>query len=87
MYVLVHHEISNPASFWAIVEKTDVPAPFKLHQTLVAKDGSRATCLWEGESVDAVRNLVDPLLGSHSKNQYAQAENREGLAMPSQLKS
>lgn len=86
MYVLVHHEISDPASFWATVEKTPVPAPFKLHQTLTAKDGSRATCLWEGESVDAVRNLVDPLLGNTSKNQYAEAENKDGLAMPSQLK-
>ena len=85
MYVLVHHEVSNPASFWATVEKTDIPAPFKLHHTLVAKDGTRATCLWEAESVDAVRDLVEPLLGSVSKNQYAQAENREGLAMPSSL--
>ncbi len=86
MFVLVHHEVSDPASFWATVEKTDIPAPFKLHHTLVAKDGSRATCLSEAESVDAVRGLVEPLLGNVSRNQYAQAENKDGLAMPSQLK-
>jgi hypothetical protein len=85
VYVLVHHEIRDPDRFWSIVQRADVPAEMKLHHTFPARDGSRATCLWEAESVDAVRDLVEPLLGGVSSNEYSEAENREGIAMPSML--
>lgn len=85
MYVLVHHDIHDPAIFWSTAEKAipGIPSTMKLHHTMPAKDGTRATCLWEADSVDDVRDFLEPSLGAVSTNQYAEAENRDGVAMPS----
>jgi hypothetical protein len=87
MYVLVHHVIRDPARFWALAEQatTSIPAGLTLHQSLPARDGTRATCLWEGASVDAVQRFLEPLVGDISANEYREAENREGVALPSLL--
>lgn len=86
MYVLVHHAIHDPKHFWSQAEQAipNLPTDLKLHHTLTAKDGTRATCLWEAESVQAVRDFLEPALGSVSTNEYAPAENRDGIALPSQ---
>ena len=87
MYVLVHHNVTDPQRFWAtVVDATpNLPSHLKLHQTLAARDGTKATCLWEAESVEAVRSFLEPAFGGTSRNEYAEAENREGLAMPSRI--
>jgi hypothetical protein len=42
-------------------------------------------CIWEADSVDAVRNILEPVVGSVSRNEYFPVENREGLARPSRV--
>jgi hypothetical protein len=87
MYVLVHHSIRNPNRFWSTAQTTmqAVPPELTLHQTLAAKDGSRATCLWEAASVKAVRDYLEPILEADSSNEYREAENRDGIAVPARL--
>jgi len=87
MYVLVHHRISDRNRFWSTVQEATpaIPAELTLHLTIPARDGSVATCLWEAASVDAVRAFLEPALGQVSRNEYYQAENREGIAMPTML--
>lgn len=86
MYVLVHHQIHDPKRFWSMADEVlNMPADLKLHHAIPAKNGTRATCLWEAESVDAVRSFLEPMLGSVCTNEYAEAENREGIALPSQI--
>ena len=89
MYVLVHHDVSDPAGFWSNAQKglANMPDHLVLHHTLSAKDGTRATCLWEAESVDAVRDFLEPLLGPTTKNEYREAENREGIAVPATMQA
>lgn len=87
MYILVQHEIRDPDRFWSVVQQADIPTQLKLHHTFPARDGSRATCIWEAESIEAVRDLVEPLLGKVSSNEYSETENREGIAMPSKLRA
>jgi hypothetical protein len=84
VYVLVHHLVTSPEQFWATAQEAipNLPDHLQLHHTLSAVDGSRATCLWEAESVAAVREFLEPALGDFSTNEYAQAENREGVAVP-----
>lgn len=85
MYVLVHHEVHDPERFWSTAEEAipAIPEGLALHLTIPAKDGSCATCLWEGESVQAVREFLEPALGEVATNRYFEAENREGVALPS----
>ena len=85
MYVLVQHTISQPATFWNSADPNNMPADLKLHHTFPTPDGTRAVCIWEAESVEALRNFLEPLLGSVSRNEYFAVENREGFARPSQV--
>ena len=87
MYVLVHHDVIEPQRFWAVAADSmpNLPEHLKLHQTLAARDGRKATCLWEAESVEAVRSFLEPAFGDVSRNEYAEAENREGIATPTQI--
>ena len=82
MYVLVHHEISDPTTFWQ-ADVSQLPPHLKLHHSFPTKDGSRATCLWEGDSVAAVRDFIERAVGRVSQNEYVEVENREGVGMPS----
>ena len=87
MFVLVQHRARDRKRFWSTAEEalSTIPENLKLHHSFAAKNGSRATCLWEADSVEAVRQYLEPLIGRFSTNRYAEAENREGIAMPSQL--
>jgi hypothetical protein len=83
MYVVVQHTISDPATFWNSADPTAFPPSVHLHHTFPTPDGRHAVCLWESESVDAVRDVLEPLIGSISRNEYFAVENREGFARPS----
>ena len=85
MYVVVQHTISEPAAFWNAADPTNLSPDVKLHHTFPTPDGTRAVCIWEAESVDAVRNLLEPMIGSISRNEYFPVENREGYARPSRV--
>ncbi len=84
MYVLVHHIVSDPGRFWSSASDAlgDLPAGLKVHQTLAAKDGTRATCIWEAPSVADVQNFLDPITAGMARNEYRESENREGIALP-----
>ncbi|MEZ0332528.1 MAG: hypothetical protein ACAI18_00860 [Gemmatimonadales bacterium] len=85
MYVLVQHTISEPAVFWNSADPRNTPPKVTLHHTFPTPDGTRAVCIWEAESVDAVRDFVEPRLGQVSRNEYFTVENREGFARPSSV--
>ena len=54
MYVLVQHTISDPATFWNAADPNTISPKIKLQHTFPTPDGTRAVCIWEAESVDAV---------------------------------
>ena len=87
MYVMVQHTISDPATFWNSADPTsDLPPNLKLHPTFPPADGTRAVCIWEADSVEAVRNFLEPLFGKASWNDYYTVENKEGFARPSRVR-
>jgi hypothetical protein len=85
MYVLVQHTISDPAAFWNSADPSGLSPKVKLHHTFPTPDGTRATCIWEADSVEALRNLLEPAIGKVSRNEYFAVENREGFAFPSRV--
>ena len=63
MYVLVQHTISEPAVFWNAADpRSNLPPKLKLHHTFPTSDGTRAVCIWEAESVNAVRESESALV-------------------------
>jgi hypothetical protein len=81
MHVIAIHSISEPERFFELSASTPVPEGMTLHSVLPSGDGSRAVCLWEADSVDSVRELVDGTVGETSANEFfgVDAENAQGL--------
>ena len=84
MYVMIQHSISDPAAFWGSAEQMlpQMPPTLKLHQSFPNKDGSKAVCVWEADSIEALRGFIEPTVGRVSRNEYFEVVNREGVAMP-----
>lgn len=85
MYVLIQHTISDPGTFWNAGDPTTLSPDIKLHHTFPTPDGTRAVCIWEADSVDAVRSVLEPVIGQVSRNEYFTVENREGFARPTRV--
>jgi hypothetical protein len=85
MFVAVHHQISDPDAFWSAVKEAtpNLPEGLRIHHCLPARDGREAFCVWEGESVEGVRQVVEPATGSVSRNEYFEVEAKEGVNLPS----
>jgi len=82
MYIVVNHAISNPEKFWGLAKAMTVPAPLKLHSVFPSTDGARGTCLWEAQSVDAVRQFVDGATNAFSRNDYMAVEAGNAVGLP-----
>ncbi len=85
MYVLVQHTVSDPAPFWNDADPRALSPKANLHHTFPTPDGTRAVCIWEAASVEALRNLLEPIVGKASRNEYFEVENKEGFTFPSRV--
>jgi hypothetical protein len=72
MYIVVQHTFLNPSDAFSrgekLVRNEGAPEGTTGLQFYPALDGSGATCLWESNSVAAVRSYVDDTLGDSSRN-------------------
>ena len=84
MFVVAQHKISDPAGFWSSVKQAmpNIPPDMKVHQVLPNADGSAAVCLWESDSVDKVRQLVDTSVGQFSSNSYFEVAPESAVGLP-----
>ena len=89
MYIAVHHHINDPATYWNIVREgaANLPVGVSLHHCLPSPDGTQAMCIWEGESLAAVQEFVESAVGSVSRNEYFEAEARDGINLPSTIQA
>jgi hypothetical protein len=51
-----------------------LPEGFDLPVSAATHDHATAICIWEGPSVDAVRDLVESVVGEYSENEYHEVE-------------
>jgi len=83
MYVLVHHQISQPEDFLAIVQSgKKFPEGFTVHAFLPAASHKTATCIWEAPGIDALENLLEPALGKTSTNTYEEVDESIAMGLP-----
>jgi hypothetical protein len=85
MFIVVQHTISDPNVFWNSADPNSLPKEVKLHHSFPTLDGTRAVCLWEADTIEAVKNVLEPMSKGVARNEYFQVENREGYARPSQV--
>jgi hypothetical protein len=85
MYVTVIHDISDPGKFWEVVRSATsagFPEDIVLHSSYPNASGTRNTCLWEADTVDAVRDLVEPAVGEYSRNEYFEVDADNAIGLP-----
>jgi len=87
MYFIVQHQIRDPKAMWTAAQASlsSMPSGFTLHHSFPTSNGTHGVCLWEAPSQAALQGFLDGALGVTSVNEYFQVDNKEGVALPSQL--
>ena len=73
MFVTVIHRIHDPEGFQAAEAKAleaGLPTGVALPVPAATRDHKLGICIWEGESVPAVREIVEGVVGPYSDNEY-----------------
>jgi hypothetical protein len=82
MFIVANHNIENPERFWSLAQSTPIPQALKLHCVFPSTDGGKGTCLWEAQSIEAVKQFVEPLTGTISRNEYMAVEATQAVGLP-----
>jgi hypothetical protein len=79
----VIHRISDPERAQSQGQPLFEPHEgVRLLQFCPSQDFSAATCIWEADSIDAVRDFVDPTLGDTSEQTYYTVDTEQAVGLP-----
>jgi hypothetical protein len=88
MYVGIIHKINDPQAMLsrgeALGNSANAPAGVRPLEFLPAIDLDMATCLWEAESVETLRDYIDGTLGDSCENSYFEVSTEHALGLPEQ---
>lgn len=83
MFISIEHEIHNPREFQKrAVTVFPLPDDLQLHLFLPADDLSRATCLYEADSIARLSEYLDGKLGDASSQHYFRIAETEAIGLP-----
>jgi hypothetical protein len=82
MHVIAIHSISDPDRFWGAADSTEIPEGTTLRSALPNEDGSRAVCVWESDSLDSVKQLVEGTVGDVSNNEFFEVNEQNAQGLP-----
>lgn len=64
------------------MQKLEVPSDLTLHSVVGSQDGTRAVRTWEADTVDSIRNFVDPASEGMAMNEYFEAKEQYSMGPP-----
>lgn len=84
MFVVVHHQVKDPNYFFADIPSVAQNAPPGVHPRMFcpSQDKNSAVCLWQAESVEAVRAYVDETAGPSAVNTYIEVDESYSIGLP-----
>jgi hypothetical protein len=86
MYVVVVHKVKDPQALLSrgegLGDPSNAPAGAIPRQFCPSKDLSVATCVWEADSIDTVRDYVDGTLGDSSEQSYFEINTEYAQGLP-----
>jgi hypothetical protein len=80
MYIVAQHRIKDPARFWSASPQG--PGAPTLHAAYPSNDKTEGVCLWESDSIDALRDSIDTLVGDAAQNTYFEVDVGVALGLP-----
>jgi hypothetical protein len=86
MFVVVNHTITDAPTAFArgenLLAGRGAPAGVRVRKFYPSTDQSLVFCLWEGGSLEEVRQYVDATLGDASENVYFEVDAEQALGLP-----
>ena len=85
MNVVVQHRITDPEKFLSM-DAGEIanggPPGVRARQFFPSQDASVAVCLWETDSIDAVRDYLDPATEGVAENTYFEVDTERAMGLP-----
>jgi hypothetical protein len=86
MFIVVHHKFTDPETAFArgenLLAGNGAPPGVLVREFYPARDKADAFCLWEGNSLEDVRDYVDATLGDSSRNTYWEVDAEIARGLP-----
>ena len=85
MDVVVQHRITDPEKFFSMDAEEVAgggPPGVQGRQFFPSQDRSVAVCLWEADSIDTLRDYLDPATAGVSENTYFEVDRESAMGLP-----
>ena len=85
MNVVVQHRITDREKFLSMDAQEVAgggPPGVKAVQFFPSQDASVAVCLWEADSIDSVRDYLDPATEGVAENTYFEVDAERAMGIP-----
>ena len=80
MYIVAQHRVKNPDRFWSASPQG--PGAPRLQAAYPSLDKSKGVCLWEADSIDSLRNYLDPATAGVTENTYFEVDGERATGLP-----
>ncbi len=85
MHVVAVHRITDREKFFSMNAEevaTGGPPGLQGKQFYPAKDGPVAVCLWEADSIESLRDYLDPATEGVAENTYFEVDVDNAMGLP-----
>lgn len=89
MFFAVHHNITDPKKWeeagqklQPVLESGKFPTGIRPLFYLPSTDGRRADCVWEANSLDSLKQFLNPFIAGASKDEYFQINMEMAMGIP-----
>jgi hypothetical protein len=86
MFIVVHHTITDTETASArgqnLLAGNGAPTGVRVREFYPSRDKADVFCLWEGNSLEEVRDYVDETLGDSSRNAYFEVDANIARGLP-----
>jgi len=86
VFIVVQHTIKEVPTAFArgqnLLDGRGAPSGVQVRKFYPSTDQLAVFCLWEGNSVDELREYVDATLGDSSENAYFEVDAEQAVGLP-----
>jgi hypothetical protein len=83
MFVVVEHTITDPDVFFPLAARVaEAPSGIKGLQFFPSISKDRAVCLWQADSIEALKGFLEPLSAQSSRNTYYEVDSTKAMGIP-----
>ena len=91
MFIVVHHTITDPEPAFArgenLLSGNGAPPSVRVREFYPSRDKANVYCLWEGMSLEQVRDYVDATMGDSSEQAYFEVDAEIARGLPELVSS